>query len=136
MIISNDANVYLPGVITTPSSLQITDITQEGVMKVTVQADPITASIVYHINQTVKFFIPFEYGMQQLNGRIGKIILIDDDDDDSDFYINIDSRNFDPFQTPAGNITPASLAPYGCNNLEYNNTTNQVPYQSLDNGGN
>jgi len=135
MTVLNDSNVYLPGVITIPSTLQIKAITQERIMKVSVEVDSVTGSVVYHPNQTVKFFIPFEYGMQQLQGRIGKILFIDDVVE-TDFYIDIDSRNFDPFVIPSGNVTKACLSPYGSNNLEYNNTTNQVPYQSLNDRGN
>lgn len=135
MSVPNNSNVYLPGVITIPSTLEITDITQTRVMKVVVEADPVTASIVYHPKQMVRFFIPFEYGMQQLHGKIGKILSIDGMDD-TEFYFDIDSRNFDPFAIPAGNVTPAVFSPYGSNNLQFNNTTNRVPFQSLNDEGN
>ncbi len=54
-----------------------------------------------------------------------------------DFTLNLDSSLFDAFVVPSGNTTqPASIAPYGSRNLEYNNFTKNLPFQSLNNLGN
>ena len=126
------ANPYLEGVIITPSSLEITAITQSNPMVLTVSVNPVTASNTYFAGQYVKLTIPFGYGMQQANGLVAKIT----DVTGSNITLNVDSRNFDAFSEPASGLKPASLAFYGSRNLEYSNSTNNLPYQSLNNEGN
>ncbi len=129
----NNSNQYLPGVIAIPSSMVITAITNSYPMIVTVTIDPITESNSYQLNQLVKLFVPYSYGMIQANGLTGQILSVNG----NDLYLDIDSRNFDVFSIPSDSlIQPASLSPSGSRNLIYNNTTNRVPFQSLNNRGN
>jgi hypothetical protein len=129
------ANQYLRGVIQIPSSLLITNITQSLPMVVSVEiGNPSTEANTYIVGMSVRLFIPKSYGMFQANNLVGKITQINGDD----FTLNIDSTLFDPFVIPAqpNAETPASIAPFGSNNLEYDNFTNKVPFQSLNNIGN
>lgn len=133
MIVPNDANTYLPGVIQIPSSIVITEITRSYPMVVTVSLNTITEANTYIAGQVVKLTIPITYGMWQANGLTPKILSVND----SDLSLDVDSTNFDTFSIPSGNvIQPASLAPSGSRNLEFNNQTLQVPFQSLNNVGN
>lgn len=125
-------NQYLPGVIQIPSMLLITGITQSFPMVVTFTVPP-TGSNTYQINQLVFLTIPITWGMYQANGLTGKILGVNS----STMALNIDSTNFDVFIDGSSNgETPASLSPAGSRNLEFSNTTSQVPFQSLNNIGN
>ena len=127
--------MFLPGVITIPSTLLITGITQSFPMVVSVEVGNDTTEVnTYIVGMCVKLFIPRSYGMFQANGLTGTIIAIVD----SNFYLNIDSTYFDVFVVPSGNVEiPASLSPNGSRNLEYSNSTiNIVPFKSLNNIGN
>jgi len=127
------ANIYLKGVIQIPSSLVITAITNSFNMACTVVVDPITEANTYLAGQLVRLFVPYSYGMFQANGLQGQVLS----NIGSTITLNIDSRNFDVFSVPSGNTEqPASMAPAGSRNLELNNFTNQVPFQSLNNIGN
>jgi hypothetical protein len=128
------ANQYLPPVIQIPSSLQITAITQSSPMVVSVEiANPTTEANTYIVGMAVKLMVPVTYVMIQANNLVGTIIAING----SDFSLNIDSSLFDPFVIPSGNVEqPATIAPNGSRNLQYNNFTDQVPFQSLNNIGN
>jgi hypothetical protein len=128
------ANQYLPGVVAIPSALQITAISRSLPMVVTVSVDiPQTEANTYIVGMAVRLFIPRSYGMYQANGLVGTITAING----SDFTLNIDSSQFDPFAIPSGNTeAPASVAPAGSRNLQYSNETNAVPFQSLNNIGN
>lgn len=126
-------NQYLPGTIATPSALTITAITRAFPMVITVSVDTMNEANVYIPGMLVRFNVPSSYGMYQIDGKTGKIILV------SGFNItfNIDSTQFDPFVVPA--ITaeqPATIAPAGSNNLPYGNDTGHVGFQSLNNQGN
>ena len=127
------ANQYLPGVIQVPSSLLITNITRAYPMVITFTI-PSTGSNTYVANQVVLLRVPITYGMYQANGLMGTIISVSP----TSMTLNLDSRGFDTFTTPSGvTVTqPASLAPAGSKNLQYDNTTNEVPFQSLNNIGN
>lgn len=126
------ANQYLPGVIQIPSSLLITGITQASPMAITFIV-PSTGADTYILGQLVRLTVPRTWGMYQANGLTGKIIGLGI----STMSLNIDSSQFDPFiYNPTSSETPASLAPAGSQNLEFNNFTNQVPFQSLNNIGN
>jgi hypothetical protein len=71
--------------------------------------------------------------MHQVNGMTGKILGVNI----STMALDIDSTYFDAFINGSStSITPASLSPAGSRNLEYSNSTRQVPFQSLDNIGN
>jgi hypothetical protein len=128
------ANNYLPPVIQIPSSLLIKAITQSTPMIITVQiGNPTTEANTYIPGMNVKLLVPITYGMYQANGLIGTILSIDG----SNFTLSLDSSGFDAFVIPSGNVEqPASIAPAGSKNLEYNNQTDQVPFQSLNNIGN
>lgn len=125
-------NQYLPGVIQIPSTLLITGITQSSPMVITFTV-PSSGADTYILGQLVRLTVPKTWGMYQANGLIGKIISLGA----STMTLNIDSSQFDPFiYNPTSSETPASLAPAGSQNLQFNNTTNQVPFQSLNNIGN
>lgn len=87
----------------------------------------------YRVGMNVRLFVPKSYGMFQANGLIGTIVGISG----NDFTLNFNSSLFDAFTVPAGTAeNPASLAPFGSRNLEYDNTTSDVPFHSLNNIGN
>jgi len=128
------ANQYLPPVITIPSSLLITAISQSAPMVVSVEIGNVsTETNTYIVGMAIRLFVPKSYGMYQANNLVGTIIAIND----SNFTLNWDSTLFDAFVIPSGNAeTPASIAPFGSRNLQYDNSTDLVPFQSLNNIGN
>ena len=133
MTYPNNSNEYLPGVIQIPSTLEITALTQAYPAVATISIDPVTAANTYIYGQLVRLNIPFPYGMQQANGLAVKILA----NTGTQLVLDMDSTNFDPFAVPSGNVSqPASVAPAGSRNLEYNNNTDFVPFQSLNNRGN
>lgn len=127
-------NQYLPGVIAIPSSLNITAITRSYPMIITVEvSNTSTEANTYIVGMAVRLFVPYTYKMFQANNLVGTILAIDD----VDFALDLDSSTFDPFVVPSGNVEqPATISPNGSRNLEYNNNTNKVPFQSLNNIGN
>lgn len=127
-------NQYLPPVIQTPSSLQITAITQSSPMVVSVEiSNPSSEANTYIVGQAVKLYVPANFGMFQANNLVGTIISING----SDLNLNIDSSAFDAFSIPPGTgFGPATIVPNGSRNLQYNNTTTKVPFQSYNNIGN
>jgi len=123
---------YLPGVIQIPSMLLITGITRSYPMIVTFTV-PSTGSNTYVVNQLVRLTIPRTWGMYQANGLVGQIMAVDS----TTMQLDIDSNHFDAFVDGSNTSeTPASLSPAGSRNLEFNNTSRQVPFQSLNNIGN
>jgi len=125
-------NQYLPGVIQIPSTLLITNITQSLPMQITFSV-PSTGANSYVLGQLVRLTVPRTWGMFQANGLTGKIVQIGT----STMSLNIDSSQFDAFIDASNSSeTPASLAPSGSQNLQYNNYTDFVPFQSLNNIGN
>lgn len=87
----------------------------------------------YQVNQLVYLSVPATYKMFQANGLIGQITNISG----TDFTLNINSTQFDIFVVPAVyKEKPATLSPAGSRNLTYNNSTNKVGFQSLNNIGN
>lgn len=126
------ANQYLPGVIQIPSMLLITNMTQSFPMVVTFTV-PSSSANTYLQGQLVRLTVPRTWGMYQANGLTGQILAINS----STMVLNIDSTYFDAFVNGSSTSeTPASLAPDGSRNLEFSNSTNQVPFQSLNNIGN
>ncbi len=127
-------NQYLPPVIQIPSSLIITNITRSAPMIVTVAiGNPASEANTYIVGMAVRLFVPVTYKMFQANNLVGTITKINS----NDFTLNLDSSLFDAFVIPTGNTEqPASLAPFGSRNLQYDNNTNEVPFQSLNNIGN
>lgn len=129
----NNSNTYLPGVIQIPSSIEIIAITNSYPMVVTVSVNPITQSNTYIAGQLVTLTVPYSYGMFQADGLVGKVLQVSG----SNISLDIDSRLFDTFVVPATNKErPASLAPAGSRNLEFNNQTKFIGFQSLNNRGN
>lgn len=131
------ANTYLPATPTTPLALLITAITNSYPMLVTAQIPNLyilpTVPNTYHIGQVVRLNIPSDYGMLQANGLPGKILAING----LIFALDIDSRGFDVFVVPPMFAPqPATFAPSGSNNLQFDNTTDLVPFQSGSTLGN
>lgn len=125
-------NQYLPGTIQIPSSLLITNMTQSYPLVITFSV-PSTGSNTYIAGQVVRLTVPRTWGMFQANGLTGKILNING----TTMSVDIDSTYFDAFvDGSSSSETPASLAPSGSRNLQYNNFTNEVPFQSLNNIGN
>lgn len=129
-------NQYLPGVNTIPNSLVITDITKSGPMVVTAtlaNTAPNPRVNTYRVGMNVKLYVPRTYGMYQANGLVGTILSLSG----NVFTLSLDSTLFDTFSIPVTQVeSPASLSPFGSRNLEYDNTTDLVPFQSLNNIGN
>lgn len=123
---------YLPNTIFIPSTLTITAITRSNPMQVsfTVSSTEVDTFI---SGQVVKLNIPKTYGMSQANGLTGKILTVGI----NTMTLGIDSTQFDSFAIPADGLpTPATLTPFGSQNLEFSNLTNKVPFQPLNNNGN
>jgi len=127
-------NQYLPPVITIPSSLLITAITQSSPMVITVAiGNATTEANTYIVGMAIRLFVPVTYGMRQANNQVATIIAINGDQ----FSLNLNSSAYDAFVPPSGNVEqPASIAPFGSRNLQYNNQTDLVPFQNLNNIGN
>lgn len=129
------ANQYLKPVIQIPSSLLITAISRAVQMVITVSiGNSTTEANTYIVGMAVRLVVPKTYGMYQANNLVGTIMVISG----SDFTLNLDSSQFDPFIIPSG-VTieqPATIAPAGSRNYEYNNNSRNVPFQSLNNIGN
>lgn len=131
MTIPNDANTYLPGVIAIPSALTITAITKTYPMVITVSVNVETESNSYQEGQLVRLSVPITFGMFQANGLIAKIL----DVTGSNISVDINARQFDTFSDP-NNGQISTLAPSGSRNLQLDNNTANVPFQSLNNIGN
>jgi hypothetical protein len=89
----------------------------------------------YIAGQSLHFSVPASYGMTQLDQKTAVIMQIIG----LDFYMALDSTGFDSFVIPGAGITierPATASPAGSNNLQFDNTTNYVPFQNLNNIGN
>lgn len=129
-------NQYLPGVNTIPNSLIITDISQSMPMVVTctlANTAPNPRVNTYRTGMNVRLYVPRTYGMYQANGLVGTILAING----NVFVLSLDSTLFDTFIIPGTIVeSPPSLSPFGSRNLEYDNTTLEVPFQSLNNIGN
>lgn len=129
----NNSNTYLPGTIQIPSSIIITAITRAYPAVITVNVNNLTESNTYQAGQLVRLQVPITYKMIQADGQVVQILSVNG----SNLTVDMNSTNFDPFVVPSGNvIQPAMLAPNGSRNLELNNTTRLVPFQSLNDRGN
>jgi hypothetical protein len=96
-------------------------------------ANTTTEAETYIVGMAVRLNVPQTYKMYQADKLVGTITAING----LNFTLNIDSSQFDAFVVPSGNVLqPATIAPNGSRNLEYNNLTRQVPFQSLNNIGN
>lgn len=125
-------NQFLPGVIQIPSMLLITNMTQSYPLLLDFTV-PTSSANSYHIGQVVRLTVPRTWGMYQANGLTAKILGINT----TTMVLDLDSTYFDAFVDGSStSVTPASLAPAGSRNLQFDNTTNRVPFQSLNNIGN
>ena len=116
-------NIFLAPSPVAPHFLLITDITNAVNAQVTV-----STTNLYVVGQLVHFFVPFDYGMEQIDSLTGKILTVDSTN--LIFTVNINTTQFDVWVTPAsGEPAPASISPAGSRNI-YNTTT--VPFRSLD----
>lgn len=131
MTIPNNANYLLPPVIQIPSCLEITAISQSFPMIITTTTNTDQVNT-YIAGQNIKLLIPATWGMQQANQKMAQIVSVNS----NQLSVNIDSTLFDAFSNPNDGTGPASLAPSGSKNLQYNNLTAQVPFQSFNNRGN
>ena len=132
MTVPNDVNVYLPPVIQIPSALTILAISQTNPAVITVSANADQMNT-YIPNMVIKCTVPFTFGMWQMGGLSPTILAVTG----QQITVNVDATLFDAFTTPpAGSFGPATIAPSGSMNLQYDNTTGQVPFQSLNNVGN
>jgi len=99
----------------TPFVCNISSITRAAQALVTTS---ITHGFV--VGNTVRFFIPQQYGMRQLDGLKGTVMTVPADDE---FTVNIDTQGFDPFVTPSLPpyvvIDPAQVA--GIGDMNYGN---------------
>ena len=128
-------NQYLKPVITIPSSLTITAITQSAPMVITVAINNAASeAVTYIVGMAVRLNVPQTYKMFQAKNLVGTIIEING----LNYTLNIDSSQFDAFVVPSGNVEqPATISPNGSRNLEYNNiTSNNVAFKNLNNIGN
>lgn len=126
-----NANTYLPPTPVTPGMLLITTITQTNPMVISItDSDENT----YVVGQLIHLSVPSSYGMYQADQLTGQITAISG----TDFTININASQFDAFVVPVGirKSKPASLSPAGSRNLQFDNSTNSVPFQSSNNIGN
>ena len=102
---------------------------------------PVTVTtLLMHQYQTgliVRLIIPTGFGMVQANQLEGDITVLND----TQFTMNIDTTNFDPFTIPSlvqingyyfvsgGNVGPATVVPVGeINSLLTESTQNVLPY--------
>lgn len=118
------SNVYLAPSPVIPMFLNITDITRANPCQVTTDTDN-----TYIVGQLVRFSVPFDYGMFQIDGLSGQILSVDVTN--LIFKVSIDTTQFDTFTSPSGLAQPATMSPAGSRNI-YN--TNIVPFHS-ENGG-
>ena len=130
MTVNQGNNYYLPPAITVPSSLTITAITNSNPMVVTISVQPFNESNTYIAGMAVILRIPVTYMMQQANKLVATILSVSG----NNLTLNIDSTLFDPFVVPGPNVEqPATLAPNGSRNLQYDNTNYKiVPFQNLN----
>jgi hypothetical protein len=132
MTVPNNANTYLPPVIQIPSALEITAISNSNPMIITTSMNSDQVNT-YIPGQKVKLTVPVTFGMWQANNQIAQIIAVNG----NELTLNINSINFDPFTIPPpGSLGPASIAPFGSQNLQFSNTTNLIGFQSANNIGN
>lgn len=116
-------NTYLAPSPVIPMFLNITAITNSYPCQLTT-----STSNIYIIGQLVRFSVPSDYGMFQINGLTGQIVSVDPTN--LIFNINIDTTQFDPFVTPTPGPfvpQPATLSPAGSRNI-YNFTNS--PFHS------
>lgn len=117
-------NTYLPPSPMVPPFLNITAITNAVRSQVTVNT-----SNTYVVGQVVRFSVPYDYGMFQINGLSGQILSVNNTN--LIFIVDVNTSNFDVFISPTGLAQPATLSPSGVRNI-YNFV--QSPFHSLNGG--
>lgn len=132
-----NTNTYLPATPAIPLALLITNISNSYPMQITAAIPnlvilPPTPNT-YIVGQLIRLSVPSTYGMIQADGLTGKILAING----LIFDVDIDSRQFDVFVTPAPfQEQPASFAPAGSRNLTFDNTAIFEPFQNGSTRGN
>lgn len=117
--------IYYPGY----SQLQVTqNLVTQQIASIT-NANPMVVTTSndhgYVAGMDVTFLIPTQFGMQQLNGKIGQVLSLTADT----LIIGVDSTNFTPFSYPSplpSAYTPPSVIP--------NNSGQPLPPQPLPYG--
>lgn len=83
----------------------------------------------YVIGQQVRFFIPFNHGISQINGQVGNVIGLPAADQ---IVVNINSTNYNAFiASPVPAYTPAQIAAIGDVNtgpINANGPKNQITF--------
>lgn len=126
MAFNPGANTYLPPSPMVPMFLLISAISQANPMVITVTGQ--IPQNIYIVGQVIYLSVPYDYGMFQANALTPVITAING----SNFTVNVDSTQFDPFSAPPAGILyprPATLSPAGSRNT-YNFTT--LPFHSLN----
>lgn len=72
-----------------------------------------TFAVTFIAGQYVKFFIPEEYGMVQLNGRTGLVLFVGTGIIANTFIVDIDVTEFDTFVVPVTPLQSAQVIPTG-----------------------
>lgn len=121
------ANVYLPDSPVVPMFLIITSITNANMATVTVSTPN-----AYVPGQLVRFSVPPDYGMFQINGITAPIISVDPTN--LIFNVQVNTSIFDVFTLPSsGSPAPATISPAGSRNLtNFNANLTRVPFRSLN----
>lgn len=122
-------NIFLPPTQFIPNTLTITAINNANPCLITV-----TETSTYFPGMLVRMIVPPQYGMFQMNGKIGQIQNIDTTG--LIFTVNINTIQYDVFSVPSGALQTANLSPAGSQNLQYSNFTNQIAFQPLNGEGN
>lgn len=99
-----------------PSQFFISTITKGSTTLVTTTADHN-----YVVGQLVRFIIPITNGIRQLNGQSGYVISIPSD---TQVVVNIDSSNYNSFQSSSQPTQPQILAIGDINSGSINSSGN------------
>lgn len=94
-----------------PRNRTVTNITQaqQAVVRLSVDHN-------YTVGQTVRFVVPPEFGMTEMDGLQGTITAVNTTGNNNTITVDIDSTNFTPFVFPNTNavpFTPAQIVPVG-----------------------
>lgn len=87
-----------------PAKRLITSITQ---------SNPVTVTTSFHhdyiTGEIVRFFIPLEYGMSQINRKFGTVSVVDA----TTFTVDIDTSLYEAFVVPAVPVQCPQIVPIG-----------------------
>ena len=90
-----------------PSIIDITNISKAFYAVITTDGDHD-----YNIGNSVIFNIPSNFGMVEMNGKVGFITSVTS----NTFTVNINTKSFTTFSVPGSYYTPAHVAPVGDRN--------------------